>query len=241
MWCEGSPTLRSPPLCTKGKLERPILIQRDAIRQTGAQHASHMKKAFLLVATALLLEPRADDWPTARAVNVFSENAEYFVRIVPGNSIGDVIGFEGSKRGEYAHGLFYRRMQDQSYTLIKDAVLLNPVAPVDVIVSNSGEVITFDNWHNAGYGKVVVLYSSSGQTIRSWTLENLYSPSKLSLIPMSTSSRWWRCGARGFVDPDRQTKVFVTETLGGTFTFDLNSAAFTYSAGSVRCNPPKDR
>ena len=197
-----------------------------------------MKRAFLLVATFLLTGARADDWPAARAVSVFSDNAEYFVRIVPGNSIGDVFGFQGSTRGEYAHGLFYRRMQDRSYVLIKDAVLLNPVAPVDVMVTNSGEMITFDNWHNVGYGKVVVLYSDDGRAIGSWTLENLYSPARLSRVPMSTSSRWWRCGARAFVDPDRQTKVFVTEKLGGMFVFDLRSATFTYSAGDLKCDPP---
>jgi hypothetical protein len=36
--------------------------------------------------------------------------------------------------------------------------LKNPVAPVDTLLSNAGYLVTFDNWHNAGYGQVVAIY-----------------------------------------------------------------------------------
>jgi hypothetical protein len=102
------------------------------------------------------------------------------------------------------------------------------------MVTNNGYLITFDNWHNAGYGKVVAIYDSSGKLIRAITLEELYSREQLSNIPVSVSSRWWRCvSPRGFSDPDEQTTAYITEHLGGTFTFKVQNGTFEYHHGNA--------
>lgn len=83
----------------------------------------------------------------ARVTHVFSDTGRYFVRIVPGNNLGETIGFKGSPKGDLARGEFYVRQPDRSYKLVADVALRNPIAPVDALVSNEGYLLTFDNWH----------------------------------------------------------------------------------------------
>lgn len=87
----------------------------------------------------------ADDWPAPRIHNVFSDNGRYFVRVVPGTSTGDTVGFAGSSKGPYARGEFYERKPDRSYQLVADVALQNPVSPTDALVTNGGcGTFTFD-------------------------------------------------------------------------------------------------
>jgi hypothetical protein len=188
---------------------------------------------LLLASTALA----ADSWPGPRVMTAFSENGTHFVRVEPGESVGDSVGFAGAQHGDYARGLFYARQPDRSYQLVADIALLNPVAPVDFLVSNTGHLITFDNWHNLGYGKAVAIYDPSGNPVASWELEQLYTSDQLRSIGSSVSSRWWRCSPLGFVDPREQTKIYVREALGGDFVFELGSGRFSYSPGKAECQP----
>ena len=150
----------------------------------------------------------ADDWPAATVQNVFSENGQYFVRIVPGRSTGDTVGFAGASKGPYARGEFYARQPNRAYTLVADVELQNPISPTDALVTNGGYLLTFDNWHNFGYGKVVSIYGPTGRLVRGFTLDQLYPADRLEKIPRSVSSRWWRCAPHGFVDPDQQTEIY---------------------------------
>lgn len=177
----------------------------------------------------------ADDWPAARVANVFSADGRHFVRIVPGQSIGDTVGFAGAPKGAYARAEVHTRQPDRSDQLVAEMTLINPVAPVDALVSDTGAFITFDNWHNAGHGRVVAIYGPRGIPIASYELERLYPPDRVARLSVSVSSRWWRCPAMGYVDPDRQTMVYVTERLGGTFVFELASGRFEYRPGTARC------
>jgi hypothetical protein len=189
--------------------------------------------ALLLVAGVIA----ADDWPGPRVMTIFSEDGTRFVRVEPGESVGDSVGFAGAKRGRYAKALFYARQPDRSYRLAAEVALLNPVAPVDLLLSNSGYLITFDNWHNLGYGKAVAVYSPAGESVASWDLEQLYTPEQLRSIRSSVSSRWWRCAPFHFVDLREQTKVYVREALGGYFVFDLLNGTFAYTTGKAECQP----
>lgn len=188
------------------------------------------------VFVALLSPPAlADDWPGPRVANVFSADGRRFVRITPGESIGDTIGFASAPKGKYARAELYTKQADRSYRLMADVTLKNPVAPVDALVSNAGYLITFDNWHNAGYGHVVAIYGPRGAVIATYELERLYPAERLAQLPTSVSSRWWRCSALGYVDPEKQTAAYVTERLGGTFVFELATGRFDYRPGKVEC------
>ena len=195
----------------------------------------------ILVLALLALKPttvRADDWPGAQARTVFSADGRRFVRLVPGTSWGDAVGFAGAPKGAYARGQFYALQSDRSYRLVADVALLNPVAPVDALLTIRGELVTFDNWHNVGFGAVVAIYGPAGALRASHTLEQLYDAAKLSAVPRSTSSRWWRCRPFGFVDPASESALYVREYFGGEFVFSLTSGSFEYRAGQAPCQPP---
>ncbi len=177
----------------------------------------------------------ADDWPGPKREEIFSKNGLRFVRILPGESLGDTFGFAGANKGRYARAEFYLRQPDRSYKLTVDVELLNPVGPVSSMLSDSGALITFDNWHNAGYGKVVVIYSLTGKLLAARELEDLYSDQRLADLPTSSSSRWWRCRPMGWSDVDKQTKVYMHDRIGGYFVFDLTDGSHRYEPRSAPC------
>ena len=190
---------------------------------------------LLAVATS---SPTADDWPAAHVKTVFSEDGGRFVRIIPGDNVAATIGFKGARSGKNGRAEFYLRQKDRSYRLIADIVLPNPVAPVEALLSNAGSLITFDNWHNIGYGKAVVIYDARARIVRSYELEQLYAREQIDRIPTSTSSRWWRCTPHHFVEPREQLRVYAPEFSGGYFVFDLQTGGFTYTPGSAPCQAP---
>jgi hypothetical protein len=200
---------------------------------------THRIQPFVFAVLALMPSSvRADDWPSPQSQVVFSADGRRFVRLVPGTAWGDAIGFAGARKGAYARGQFYALQGDRSYRLVADVALLNPVAPVDAILTNRGELVTFDNWHNFGFGAVVAIYEPAGTLRASYTLEQLYGAAKLAAVPRSVSSRWWRCRPFGFVDPASETSLYVREYSGGEFVFSLTARSFEYRAGRAPCQPP---
>lgn len=163
----------------------------------------------------------ADQWPNPVPLYAISENGQYLVRVVPGESLGDTIGFAGSKRGAYARGEFFQKQPDRSYQLIADVPLQNPMAPVHILVSNLGYMVTFDNWHNAGYGKIVAIYRSNGQLVRAYELEELYSSEEIDSIPRSISSRDWLSQNFGFSMREDQGEIYAYDFSGGLLLIDL--------------------
>jgi hypothetical protein len=173
----------------------------------------------------------ADDWPGPTVFTVFSESGRYFVRFVPGESIGDSVGFAGSPRGRYATALVYELQPDRAYRLLHEVTLVNPVSPLSALVSDDGYFVTLDNWHNLGHGKAVAIYAPSGKLVRGYELTDLYPKEKLEKIPRSISSRYWRCAPGHFVER-KQKSVYVPEALGGDFVFTLETGSMTHRAGS---------
>lgn len=207
--------------------------------ERGARIALHRRLGpvlFLLILLWTAPSPvLADSWPGPRVQRVFSENGEFFAEITPGDRLGDTVGFAGSGGENPAHAKLFRRQSDGGFDLTAHFNLANPIAPVDGRLSNDGRLITFDNWHNAGYGAVVAIYDPAGKSVATYPLERLYSEKQIDSIPQSVSSRWWRCAPIGWVDPEQQTKVFVGERFGGMFIFELASGAVEYQPGEAVC------
>jgi hypothetical protein len=134
----------------------------------------------------------SDSWPGPVEREVFSPSRNFKVRILPGKSSGDQFGFAGGPKGPYATAELYGRNGADHYILARTFTLLNPVAPVDVFLTDRGHVVTFDNWHNMGYGKVVVLYESNGSVLRAYSLQDLFSAEDIKRFLHSRSSIWWR-------------------------------------------------
>jgi hypothetical protein len=169
---------------------------------------------------------KADDWAAAATKEAFSQSREYFVRVVPGESLGDTFGFAAAKKGRYASAEFYRRAADRSYRLVAEVSLLNPVAPVEFFVSDEGHLATVDNWHNVGYGKVVSIYDAAGKLIRAYDLGDLFEPGEIKSFPHSMSSIHWRKGPL-YVRQD-QTTLLITVRSGVDFLFGLQSGEYKY-------------
>ena len=99
----------------------------------------------LVCLTACLVAQRptlANEWPAPTVAEVFSQSREWFVRVVPGRSLGDTVGFTGSPKGPYAKAEWYRRGDDRSYRFLHEVTLVNPVAPVKSLVTDRGYLVT---------------------------------------------------------------------------------------------------
>jgi hypothetical protein len=181
-----------------------------------------------LIALLVLAAPAAwaDSWAAPRIREAFSESREHFVRVLPGESLGDVYGFAGGKRGKYARAEFYRRGADRSYRLAAETELLNPVAPVEFFVADDGRLATLDNWHNLGHGKVVSIYDAAARLVRAYELHELFPAAEAGGFPRSVSSIHWRKGP-AYVRADQQT-LLVTVRPGADFVFTLGSGDYKY-------------
>lgn len=187
-----------------------------------------MKPIGLILVLALVLGgASADVWPAAQVKEVFSESREWFVRVVPGRSIGDTFGFAGAPKGPYATAEFYQRQADRSYRLIREILLLNPVAPVLFLVTDRGYLMTLDNWHNMGYGKVAAFYSAEGRLVKAYELKDLFSSQEMEVFAHSSSSIWWRKeGAQ--IRPGQQTVYVMIDDKGSALIFEIETGAWQY-------------
>ena len=181
---------------------------------------------FPILALIVLALPalQADDWPAPKIREVFSHSRAYFVRVLPGKSLGDTVGFSGAGKGPYATAEFYRLEKDRSYRLAATASLINPVEPVAFFVTDQGVLITLDNWHNMGYGKVVALYTAEGKPIRAFELSDLFMKSEIDGFRKSVSSIWWRTSVGSYVREGEATFNIMVNDKGAGFIFDVTGA-----------------
>jgi len=186
-------------------------------------------EGYLLLCALTLLLPwkaLADSWARPQTREVFSESRRFFVRVVPGENLGDTMGFAGEKKGKYASAEFYGRAKDRSYKLTAQVFLLNPVAPVEFFVSDDGRLATLDNWHNLGYGNVVSVYDSRGRVVKSYALSDLFQTDELKDFSRSVSSVQWRKGP-AYIRPDQKT-LLVTVKSGADLVFGLETGSYKY-------------
>lgn len=130
---------------------------------------------------------RADQWRSPIPIEVRSSNGLYSVRIELGSSLGDTVGFKGSPKGDFA-----KAVVTGPGGKTRTFSLLNPISPVDAVILEDGSLLAFDNWHNMGYGVVLVRYSAGGAVKWSHPLEELLPREVIEQVPTSVSSRWWR-------------------------------------------------
>jgi hypothetical protein len=151
------------------------------------------------------------------------------VRVIPGDSWGEAVGFEGAPKGKHARAEFYRLDEaGAAFTRERGQELLNPVAPVFIMVTDDGALVTLDNWHNAGYGPVLVLYAPSGEVVKSYALKDLYTEEQIRQLPISVSSIWWRCSSQPpGIEGGGETLAF-TDALSQRVSVDLATGAVTF-------------
>ena len=178
------------------------------------------------IASAFAGPARADDWAGPQVREVFSASRDHFVRVTPGTALGDTVGFAGAPKGAYATAEFYRRQADRSYRLTNAVTLRNPVAPVDFFVSDSGRMVTVDNWHNRGYGSVLALYDPAGKLVKAYALEDLFAKPEIDGYRRSVSSRHWHDGPV-YINQDQRT-LYMMVASGRDLILGLESGRFAY-------------
>lgn len=194
------------------------------MRKGRASRLSWIAVLLLSCASAPLL---ADEWPAPQIREVFSAARNHFVRVTPGESWGDVVGFAGSPKGPHAKAEFYQRRADGAYAPVAVVPLVNPVAPVDFFVTDRGHLVTLDNWHNRGYGKAFVLYSPSGALIWSYDLADLFSKEEIEQFEHSVSSIMWHTGP-AYLQADQKSLYITVDEKGGGISFNTETGAFQY-------------
>jgi hypothetical protein len=168
--------------------------------------------AALAFATGLVT---ADSWPGATITETFSANRDWFVRVTPGTSVGNTVGFAGSPKGAFATAEWFSRTSDGGYRIAARTTLANPVAPVQTFVTDHGYVVTLDNWHNLGYGAAVAAYRPDGTRVVALALADLYSKGEIAAFSRSVSSIGWRSASQQAYVRHDQRSVYVAGTNSG--------------------------
>lgn len=181
----------------------------------------------------------ADSWAPAKLKAQISDNGRYIVRVAPGESLGDVYGFAGAKKGKYAKAEYFKFTSD-GYRKFREFKLLNPVSPLYIAITNKGGLVTLDNWHNMGYGDVIVVYKPNGKVVKKYSLIDVYTEIQLNRMKMTTSSLWWRCETIPPFFEEHTNTLVVNDVLGGLLKVDLITGAKDYAIKGGNCNDKND-
>ncbi|MBI2368689.1 MAG: hypothetical protein HYV08_00275 [Deltaproteobacteria bacterium] len=169
----------------------------------------------LLLMVVLLAVPLAyaDSWLLPETRDYYSRNRVFRFTVIPRSLRSQLDYFSDKAAGRepagtlsegqpVATGILSRRTGEGAYEIVWRRTLSNDVAPVNVLVSASGQyVVTFDNWHRVGHGKnTVVIYGPGGRLIREFALRDLMSEQEVRELPRSVSSIWW--GRGHYLDQD---------------------------------------
>jgi hypothetical protein len=168
----------------------------------------------------------ADSWAAPQVKEVFSASRDHFVRVTPGKSVGETFGFAGAAKGEYATAEYYRRQADGSYKPMQKVTLSNPVAPVEFFVSDEGRLVTVDNWHNRGYGKVLAVHDAEGRLVKAYELTDLFLKEEIDSRPHSVSSIHWHEGPV-YLNKDQRT-LYMMIKGGRDLVVGLETGRYAY-------------
>lgn len=146
----------------------------------------------------------ADSWPPATVKTYVSSGGEVRFIVTPRDIVGPLAYFEDKVEGvepagqapgraQEARGKLERRSPSGQWEEVWDRPLVNEVSPVSALVSESGGyVVTFDNWHSAGWGDdAVVIYDDLGEVVRSMALTDFLPQPYFEALPRTVSSIWW--------------------------------------------------
>lgn len=142
---------------------------------------------------------RADSWNPPKTEVYLSANGQFRLTVTPRDIDSPLSYFETKVKGKpLAESLGpvgeLHRLADGKWQKIWSRKLVNEVSPVSALVSNDGgSIVTFDNWHSAGYGDdVVVIYGTDGILIKSFALTQIVPPYFVDGFERTVSSIWWQ-------------------------------------------------
>ena len=169
-------------------------------------------QASLPFIVALATGPvRADSWMLPTEHSITSHDGHWRLTVTPRSLSSQLDYFKDADEGERraggvpggtdsAYGHMQRREGDR-WTEVWKAPLLNDVAPVDMLVSHDGVLVTFDNWHSMGHGNTaIVIYDGAGKPTCQWSLDDLLPVAYVNNLIRSVSSIQWR--GEPSIEPD---------------------------------------
>lgn len=175
--------------------------------------------AGLLLASVFV---SADTWGPPKTEVTLSANGQFRVTVVP-RPLGGALPFfrdkvegvepAGQRSGESQASAVARVEQLDArgtWRLLWQKPLVNDVGPTSVLLMNDASfLVTFDNWHSAGYGDdVIAIYDRQGELVRKLSLEQALPQAYVNHLPRSVSSRWWG-GKHALVGDDRIVELQV--------------------------------
>lgn len=184
---------------------------------------------------ALAAVAHADSWIKAQPTGVVSSDGRLVVRIIPGSSMGEVYGFAGEPKSEHAVAMYYRLEDDDKFVFFKRISLMNPIAPVFSAVANSGELVTLDNWHNFGIGKVITIYTTQGTVLRSFGLADIYLPKEIETLSSSVSSIMWRCNTPPVLREGSEPTLMFLDRLGNVIKLNIRLGSIGKAGSHKGC------
>jgi len=209
---------------------------------TKARLISLLSIAALCVAAMGLFASKdacADSWALPETEVVFSANGQFRFTVEPVDIDSQMAYFEDEIAATKARkkverpaplGLLEKRTASGKWEPVWAIPLLNPIAPVSVLISDDGRhVVTLDNWHSMGHGEhVVVIYGPEGKLVRSMALTDIVPADFVDALPHSVSSIQWR---KREALTDAGTSVTIDMPIPGeeAYSEDAETIAFTIS------------
>ena len=191
----------------------------------------------------------ADSWALPETQTTPSANGQFRFTVTP-SEIGSQLDYfreevAAEKSGEPVErpapiGLLERRGTDGKWAPVWAGPLVNPVAPVTVLVAEDGRhVVTFDNWHSVGHGEhVIVIYGPDGSLVRSLGLTDLVPEDYIEALPRSVSSIYWSKD-ESFSEDGASVVIPVVVPHGGGLGDDVETVPFSIALtdGAVTLPP----
>lgn len=151
------------------------------------------------------LTVRADSWYPPQVETYSSADKRFRFTVTPRDIAGPLPYFEGKQRGDdkpgqtrgskrtTPRGLFERSISNGRWSALWARDLVNDVAPVSALVSDSGDyAVTFDNWHSMGFGDdAIVIYGPRASLVRALGLDDILPGYYVEALPRSVSSLQW--------------------------------------------------
>ncbi len=174
------------------------------------------QRAWILAvaATCVFSVATGDQWFPATPSTYSSSGGEYRLTVFPRDLAGPLPYFQDKVQGKPQPGqspvgpasceATLEVLENNAYRLVWRKPLINDVAPVSVLVSDTtGAFVTFDNWHGTGWGNdAIVVYDERGKLVRQFALTDLISKSHFDSLPHSVSSIQW--GGEHWIDSDKE-------------------------------------
>lgn len=164
----------------------------------------------------------AEVWKEPHVLGAMSASADYVVRIIPGVDSKNI-------KAEATTFKFHGGI----YEIQKKWFVENTVSPVLVYISDNGNLVTVDNWYEAGYGKVVTVYDPKGSKVVSYELKDLYGNEQLKKLENPSVSIHWVC--YGETPEVSEENLKIWDVFGGRHEINLSDGKKKYIPNDLTC------